>query len=88
MRSRLLTATLISLALLPPALRAPVLRAQEAPSPSGPPPASDAPPPPDDSATTTLNVQVNLVNLYFSARDRDGFVTNLRKDDCAVTDFR
>jgi VWFA-related protein len=87
MRSRLLTATLLSLALLPPALLAPVLCAQEAPSPSGPPPASDAPGPAvEDTATTTLNVQVNLVNLYFSARDKDGFVTNLRKDDCAVAE--
>jgi VWFA-related protein len=87
MRSRLLTATLLSLVLLPPALLVPVLCAQEAPSPSGPPPASDAPGPAvEDTATTTLNVQVNLVNLYFSARDKDGFVTNLRKDDCAVAE--
>jgi VWFA-related protein len=86
MRSRLLTVALLSLALLPPALHRPVLCAQEAPSPSGPPPASDAPPPPEDTATTTLNVNVNLVNLYFSARDRDGFVTNLRKDDCAIAE--
>jgi VWFA-related protein len=83
----LLTVALLSLALLPPALRAPVLCAQEAPSPSGPPPASDAPgPPEEDTATATLNVNVNLVNLYFSARDRDGFVTNLRKDDCAIAE--
>jgi VWFA-related protein len=86
MRRSLLTAGLLSLALLP-ALPAPRLYAQEAPSPSGPPPASDAPGPADaGDAVATLNVNVNLVNLYFSARDKDGFVTNLRKDDCAIAE--
>jgi VWFA-related protein len=64
---------------------APALRAQEAPSPSGPPPASDAPAQPiqlDD--TQTLKVNVNLVNVYFSVRDKNGFITNLHKDDCSI----
>jgi VWFA-related protein len=26
------------------------------------------------------------VNLYFSARDKDGFITNLRKDDCSIAE--
>jgi VWFA-related protein len=87
MRSPTLTATLLSLALLPFALLAPALRAQEAPSPSGPPPASDAAPvPQNDTDAPTLNVNVNLVNLYFSARDKDGFITNLVKNDCAITE--
>jgi VWFA-related protein len=91
MRPYLLAATLLSLALLtsallPPALGAPVF-AQEAPSPEGPPPASDAPAlPMDDNPAATINVQVNLVNLYFSARDKDGFITNLRKDDCSIAE--
>ena len=86
MRAYLLVATLLSFVLLPPALRAPVF-AQEAPSPEGPPPASDAPAQPmDDNPAATINVQVNLVNLYFSARDKDGFITNLRKDDCVVAE--
>jgi VWFA-related protein len=68
-------------------LHVPNLRAQEAPSPSGPPPASDAPGLADTGdVVATLNVNVNLVNLYFSARDKDGFVTNLRKDDCAIAE--
>src|SRR5438105_290617 len=81
MRSVLLTATaLLSLALLPCSLCA-----QEAPSPSGPPPASDAPPPPvQDDAQLTLHTNVNLVNLYFSARDKQGFITNLAKSDCTL----
>ena len=86
MRSALLTATQLSLALLPPVSGSPFF-AQEAPSPGGPPPASDAPAQPvNDSDALTLNVNVNLVNLYFSARDKDGFITNLRKDECALTE--
>src|ERR1700722_11925174 len=64
---------------------APALHAQEAPSPSGPPPASDAPAQPihlDD--TQTLKVNVNLVNVYFSVRDKNGFITNLHKEDCSI----
>src|ERR1035437_3702155 len=86
MRSFVLAALLLSLALLPATLRAPVF-AQEAPSPDGPPPASDAPPlPVEESNVQTLNVNVNLVNLYFSARDKDGFITNLAKSDCLVSE--
>src|ERR1035438_698987 len=84
MRSHLLIATLLSLSLLPPAL---ALLAQEAPSPSGPPPASNAPPvPPNDVDAPTLNVNVNLVNIYFSARDKEGFITNLAKSNCQLTE--
>jgi VWFA-related protein len=86
MRYRFLAMTLLSLAVLPLALRTTVL-AQEAPSPSGPPPASDAPPvPQNDTDAPTLNVNVNLVDLYFSARDKDGFITNLVKNDCSLTE--
>src|SRR5690349_4581376 len=82
MRSVPLAASLLLLGLL-----APGLRAQEAPSPSGPPPASDAPPPPvSDDATTTLRENVNLVDLYFTARDKQGFITNLAKSDCSLTE--
>ena len=64
---------------------APVLHAQEAPSPTGPPPASKAEAQPVDIGNTqTLKVQVNLVNVYFSVRDKNGFITNLHKDDCSI----
>jgi len=63
----------------------PSLRAQEAPSPGGPPPASDAASQPVDIGDTqTLKVNVNLVNVYFSVRDKSGFITNLHKDDCNI----
>src|SRR5258707_6052019 len=87
MRPPFLSASLLSLALLPLAMRTPALCAQEAPSPGGPPPASDAPAVhQNDTDAPTINVQVNLVTLYFSARDKRGFITNLRKDDCDLTE--
>lgn len=68
-------------------LIAPALGAQEAPSPDMPPPASDAPAQPvNDSAMETLKVNVNLVNLYFSARDKNGYITNLTKADCSIAE--
>src|SRR6185437_2298882 len=61
------------------------LHAQEAPSPDGPPPASSAAAQPSgDQDIQTLKVNVNLVNVYFSVRDKDGFITNLHKDDCQI----
>lgn len=62
----------------------PVLSAQDAPSPDGPPPASDAPDQPINSDIQTLQVNVNLVNVYFSVRDKTGFITNLHKSDCIL----
>src|SRR5271154_4308438 len=64
---------------------APALHAQEAPPPGGPPPASKAEPQPVDIGNVeTLKVQVNLVNVYFSVHDKNGFITNLHKDDCPI----
>lgn len=62
------------------------LCAQEAPSPDAPPPVSHAPTeqPANDQPIETLKVNVNLVNVYFSVRDKNGFITNLHKDDCAI----
>src|SRR5271156_3761368 len=79
MRSLRLAAATLALGL------APVVLAQEAPSPGGPPPASKAEAQPVDIGDTqTLKVTVNLVNLYFSVRDKNGFITNLHKDDCSI----
>src|SRR3981081_1310299 len=62
-----------------------VLRAQEAPSPGGPPPASKAEPQPVDIGDVqTLKVNVNLVNVYFSVRDKSAYITNLHKADCSI----
>ena len=65
------------------------LHAQEAPSPGGPPPASTAAAQPTgDQDVETLKVNVNLVDVYFSVRDKDGFITNLHKDDCQIFEDR
>lgn len=61
-------------------------RAQEAPEPSGPPPESSAPAETNDDAATTFKVNANLVNLYFSVRDKNGYITNLKKEDCQIAE--
>jgi VWFA-related protein len=82
MRSfRLVAAAVSTLALA----SASVLHAQDAPSPGGPPPASKAEPQPVNIGDLqTLKVNVNLVNVYFSVRDKSGYITNLHKDDCNI----
>ncbi|WP_353063984.1 VWA domain-containing protein [Tunturibacter psychrotolerans] len=81
MRSLSLAAVAFALCLTP------ALRAQEAAEPGGPPPASSAAAQPVDIGDTeTLKVQVNLVNVYFSVRDKSGFITNLHKDDCSIAE--
>ena len=66
----------------------PPFAAQEAPSPDGPPPASKAAPQLERQGdkTQTLKVNVNLVDVYFSARDKNGFVAGLSKDDCQLSE--
>ena len=67
----------------------PALHAQEAPSPGGPPPPSKAAAQPVDIGDVqTLKVNVNLVNVYFSVRDKNGYITNLHKDDCSIFEDR
>src|SRR6266852_886312 len=79
MRSLLLAAATLCLGL------SASLHAQEAPSPGGPPPASSAAPQPvQGEDVQTLKVNVNLVNVYFSVRDKSGYITNLHKDDCSI----
>ena len=64
---------------------APTLRAQCAPSPDGPPPASTAPAQETRNADAeTLNVNVNLVDIYFSVHDKGGFITSLKNGDCGL----
>ena len=62
------------------------LRAQEAPSPDAPPPPSKAAPPQEPSGhpSETLKLNVNLVDAYFSVRDKNGYVAGLGKEDCQV----
>ena len=58
-------------------------------SPDAPPPASKAPPPPEDDAIDMgqrIKVNVNLVNVYFSVRDKQGYVAGLTKNDCSLAE--
>jgi VWFA-related protein len=73
---------LAALTLLPSAF------GQDAPSPTGPPPKSKAPDTVSDQQgpLQTLHIGTNLVNLYFSAHDKSGYITNLRKDDCLLAE--
>ncbi len=59
--------------------------AQLAPSPDAP-PVSTAPPPAENEApVATLKLNVNLVNLYFTVKDKHGeLVPHLTKNDCQV----
>src|SRR3984885_7838463 len=79
MRSLCLAPVLLAITITP------ALRAQEPPPPTGPPPPSKAAAQPVDIGDVqTLKVNVNLVNVYFSVRDKNGYITNLHKDDCAI----
>jgi VWFA-related protein len=63
-------------------------RAQLAPSPDAPPPASTAPAQPeDDQSMLTLKVNVNLVDVFFTVKDKQGnLVPHLTKNDCTVSE--
>lgn len=78
----------LTLLATPALLAATFAFAQEAPSPTGPPPKSNAPAEvlSDQGPLQTLKIGTNLVNVYFSARDKSGFVTDLRKDDCLLAE--
>jgi len=66
---------------------APALRAQESMSPDAPPPPSKAAPQQEvEHSDQTIKVNVNLVNVYFSVRDKAGFVTGLTKDECQLAE--
>ncbi len=63
------------------------LAAQSAPSPDAPPmsTAPDTSQTQEDQSTETLKVNVNLVSLYFTVRDKhNGLVSTLTRDDCSV----
>jgi len=58
--------------------------AQLAPSPDAP-PVSHAPAAPEEESVTTIKIEVNLVNVFFTVKAKDGtLVPHLTKDDCTV----
>jgi VWFA-related protein len=70
-------------------LSASPLRAQLAPDPDAS-PVSHAPAPKpeeDEPPVTTLKVDVDLVNLFFTVKDKSGvLIPHLTKEDCSVTE--
>ena len=61
--------------------------AQLAPSPDAP-PVSTAPAPADDAeSVATFKLQVNLVDMFFTVKDKQGnLIPHLTKDDCTVSE--
>jgi VWFA-related protein len=60
--------------------------AQLAPSPDAP-PVSTAPAPVEEESVATFKLTVNLVDVFFTVKDKSGnLVPHLTKDDCSVTE--
>jgi VWFA-related protein len=77
---RVAAALLIGLAALPA-----TGRAQLAPSPDAPPVSNAPPPPPDEAPVAKFKVTVNLVDLFFTVKDKNGnLVPHLNKEMCTV----
>jgi hypothetical protein len=63
----------------------PVVQAQLAPSPDAPPVSTAPAPPPDQQSVATFHVNVNLVDVIFTVKDRNGaLVPHLTKNDCTI----
>lgn len=59
--------------------------AQLAPSPDAPPVSTAPAPSPDETAVATLKMNVNLVDLFFTVKDKNGeLVPHLTRNDCTV----
>jgi VWFA-related protein len=70
---------------LPPLL--PAAWAQLAPSPDAPPVSTAPAPPPEEMPVATLKVNVNLVDVIFTVKDKTGnLVPHLTKEDCTVSE--
>lgn len=59
--------------------------AQLAPSPDAPPVSNAPAAPPEDQSVATFKIEVNLVDLFFTVKDKSGnLVPHLTKDDCTI----
>jgi VWFA-related protein len=75
---------IFSLALALPAF-AVAARAQLAPSPDAPPVSTAPAPPVEDAPDATYKVNVNLVDLFFTVKDKNGnLVPHLNQQNCSV----
>jgi VWFA-related protein len=65
----------------------PAAWAQLAPSPDAPPVSTAPGPSPDEESVATFKVNVNLVNVFFTVKGKDGsLVPHLSKDDCTISE--
>ena len=60
---------------------------QLVPSPDAPPVSNAPAPPPEEESMGTLKLNVNLVDLFFTVKNKQGeLVPHLTKDDCSVSE--
>lgn len=60
---------------------------QLAPSPDAPPVSNAPEAPPEDQSIATFKIQVNLVDLFFTVKDKSGnLVPHLTENDCSVAE--
>src|SRR5271165_143715 len=60
---------------------------QLAPSPDAPPVSNAPAAPPEDQSVATFKIQVNLVDLFFTVKDKSGnLVPHLTQNDCSVAE--
>lgn len=60
---------------------------QLVPSPDAPPVSTAPPPPADEPSMGTLRLNVNLVDLFFTVKNKSGeLIPHLSKDDCSVSE--
>jgi VWFA-related protein len=61
--------------------------AQLAPSPDAPPVSNAPAPPPDETPMETLKVNVNLVDLFFTVKDKSGtLIPHLTRNQCTIAE--
>src|ERR1700756_3079885 len=61
--------------------------AQLAPSPDAPPVSNAPAAPPEDQSVATFKIQVNLVDLFFTVKDKSGnLIPHLTQNDCSVSE--
>ena len=61
--------------------------AQLAPSPDAPPVSTAPAPPPEEESAATFKINVNLVDVVFTVKDKAGnLVPHLTRDDCTVSE--
>jgi VWFA-related protein len=60
---------------------------QLAPSPDAPPVSNAPDAPPEDQSVATFKIQVNLVDLFFTVKDKNGnLIPHLTQNDCSVAE--